>query len=266
MLCLFCLSEGPFTVEHVIPESLGNDDLVLEGQVCAGCNNHFSKLEEFVLQKTPIAFWKTHLGIRSKRGKLPSIDLSHPKREKGVYPSIHPTHDNSIGFTAHEDGSTSVDIDDLSIINQIINDKRHEFRFVITPKTLFILGRFLCKVGVELLCVSDQYLARKDRFDRARRFARFGDLNGLWPIFHFTKGNVSDFRKMRADDEGATVEVDCYEYRLLEIPERYTLAHLRIGTDNWIVCLNDPFPTPEIRYAFPENELQCIWYSPKEIG
>jgi hypothetical protein len=116
MLCLFCLSEGPFTVEHVIPESLGNDDLVLEGQVCSGCNNHFSKLEEFVLQKTPIAFWKTHLGIRSKRGKLSSIDLSQPKREKGVYPSIHPTHDNSIGFTAHEDGSTSVDIDDLSII------------------------------------------------------------------------------------------------------------------------------------------------------
>ena len=109
-------------------------------------------------------------------------------------------------------------------------------------------------------------LARIDRFDRARRFARFGDLKGYWPIFHFIKGNVSDFRKMRADYEGATVEVDCYEYRLLEIPQRYTLAHLRIGTDNWIVCLNDPCPTPEIRYAFPENELQCIWYSPKEIG
>ncbi len=196
-------------MEHVIPESLGNDDLVLEGQVCAGCNTHFGKLEKFVLQKTPTAFWKTHLGIRSKRGKLPSIDLSQPKREKGVYPSIHPTHDNSIGFTAHEDGSISVDIDDLSIINQIINYKRHEFRFVITPKTLFILGRFLCKVGVELLCVSDQYLARIDRFDLARRFARFGELNGLWPIFHFTKGYVSDFRKMRVDYAGATEEVDC---------------------------------------------------------
>ncbi len=37
--CLFCGSNGPFLrLEHIIPESLGNDDLVLQGEVCDVCN------------------------------------------------------------------------------------------------------------------------------------------------------------------------------------------------------------------------------------
>lgn len=266
MLCLFCQSDKPFAAEHVIPESLGNDDLVLVDQVCADCNNHFSKLEELVLQKTSLAFWRAHLGIITKRGKLPSVNLSQPNREKGVFPSTHPSHDNKIGFTAHEDGSTSVEIDDPRIVNEILDDERTEFRFVMTPKLLFVFGRFLCKVGVELLCISDQDVARSERFERARRFARYGKLDSLWPIFHFTKGEPGDFRHVRVDAEGPIEEVDCYGYSLLEVSQRFTLAHLRVGTDNWVVCLNDPFPTPEIRSAFPEQELQCIWYSPKEVS
>lgn len=266
MLCLFCQSDKPFTVEHVIPESLGNDDLVLVDQVCEACNNHFSKLEGLVLQKTPLAFWRAQLGIKTKRGKLPSVDLSQPKREKGVFPSKHPVHDDNIGFTSHEDGSTSVEIDNPRIVNEILDDERTEFRFVMTPKLLFVFGRFLCKVGVELLCIDDQNAARSDRFEPARRFARYGDLDSLWPIFHFTKGQLGDFRHVHVDKDGPIEEIDYYAYSLLEFAERYTLAHLRVGTDNWVVCLNDPFPTTEIRSVFPEQELQCIWYSPDEVG
>lgn len=266
MLCLFCQSDKPFTAEHVIPESLGNDDLVLTDQICTDCNNHFSKIEALVLQKTPLAFWRAHLGIKTKRRKLPSVNLSHPNREKGVLPSRHPAHDNKVGFTAHEDGSTSVEIDDPRIINEILDDERDDFRFVMTPKLLFVFGRFLCKVGVELLCISDRDVARGERLERARRFARYGDHDSLWPIFHFTKGKPGEFRQIRVDTHGPTEEVDCYGYSLLEVAQRYILAHLRVGTDNWVVCLNDPFPTPEIRSAFPEHELQCIWYSPEQVG
>ena len=269
MLCLFCQSDKSFTVEHVIPESLGNDDLVLVNQVCAKCNSHFSKLEEFVLQKTPLAFWRVYLGIQTKKGKQPSVDHSQPNREKGVFASTHPGHDNKVGFTAHEDGSKSVDIGDDGLVNEILSNERNSFRFVATPKLLFVFGRFLCKVGVELLCVGDPEVARSEQFKSARQFARYGALdkpNSLWPIFHFTKGKPSDFRHVRVDPEGMVEEVDCYGYSILEVTQRYTLAHLRVGTDNWIVCLNDPFPSPEIRSAFPEEELQCIWYSPEEVG
>ena len=187
MPCLFCQSEGPFTVEHIIPESLGNDELMLSDQVCLSCNRHFSKLEEIVLQKTPIAFWRTQLGIRTKRGKLPSVDLSQPKREKGVWPSVHPEHDNRIGFTSHEDGSTSVDIDNAEVIREIRSGERNQFQFVMTPKLLFVFARFLCKIGVELLCVDNEARARSSTFERARRFARYGELENLWPLFHYTQ-------------------------------------------------------------------------------
>lgn len=266
MLCLFCESEGPFTVEHVIPESLGNDDLILVDQVCMGCNSHFSKIEEFVLQKTPLAFWRAFLGIKTKKGKLPAVNLSQPNRAKGRLPSTHLAHDNKVGFTAHVDGSTSIEIDDPKIIREILDDKRTDIRFVMTPKLLFTLGRFLCKIGVELLCVSDQNVARSERFEGARQFARYGNPGSLWPIFFFTKGKLSDFSNLRVDTNGLIEEVDCYRYGLIEIGQRYTLAHLRVGTDNWAVCLNDPSPTAEIQAAFPEQDLQCIWYSPEEIG
>lgn len=265
-LCLFCQSNKPLGVEHVIPESLGNDDLILVDQVCAACNGHFSKLEELVLQKTPLAFWRAHLGIRTKKGKLPSVSLSQPNRNKGVFPSTHPAHDNRIGFTAHEDGSTSVEIDDADIVSQILDDERTEFRFVMTPKLLFVFGRFLCKIGIELLCISNQDVARSARFEQARRFARYGDSRALWPIFHFAKGNIGDFRKIRVDRESPIEQVDCFGYSLLEVSQRYTLVHLRVGTDNWFICLDDPFPTPEITSAFPEQTVQRIWYSPEEVG
>ena len=58
--CLFCGNDGPFTtVEHIIPESLGNDDLVLEGEVCDSCQRYFGKeVEKYVLSHTPLAFWR----------------------------------------------------------------------------------------------------------------------------------------------------------------------------------------------------------------
>lgn len=37
-----------------------------------------------------------------------------------------------------------------------------------------------------------------------------------------------------------------------------------MGTDNWIVSLNDPCPTPEIKEAIPGGELRLIWYSDEQ--
>ena len=72
--CLFCNKEGPFSSpEHIIPEALGNDDLILVEEVCDNCNQYFGKeIEKFVLGKTPFAFWRTYLGIRKKNGDTSS--------------------------------------------------------------------------------------------------------------------------------------------------------------------------------------------------
>ena len=264
--CLFCNSQGPFTNEHVIPASLGNDDLILLDQVCAKCNDHFSrKVEAPVLAKSPLAFWRAFLGIKTRRRRLPSINLSQPSAQKGSLPSIHPAHDDRIGLTAHDDGSVSLEIDDPQMIRQIMSGERTQFQFVFTPRILFDLGRFLCKVGVELLCSSDAARAREKAFDLARRFARYGENDGLWPIFHFSAGRVQDLKRLKSDSLGLVQEVDCYSYSLVEVAPRYLLLRLGVGTDHWIICLNDPFPTPEIREAFPGVDLQLIWFSPDQM-
>lgn len=265
--CLFCDKEGPYTKqEHIIPEALGNDSLILLKEVCDDCNQYFgSKIESFVLEKTPIAFWRTFLGIRKKKGKLPHIDLSQPRRQKGRLPIVHTIHDNLVGFTCHRDYSVSVDINNDHIVNDILDGRRNKFTFVFTPYVLFMMGRFFCKVGIELVCSDDSALARSDMFEQARAFSRFGDFDGLWPIFHFQSGSIKDMRERRSDAQGLIEEVFCYNYRILDVSGRYLLLALTVGTDTWIVCLNDPYPTPAIHRAFPDKSLSLIWYDAEEI-
>src|SRR5260370_33896829 len=74
--CLFCgvRERSRFTrVEHPIPESLGNDDLVLPvGFVCDSCNQYFgSKIESRVLSAPPFDIERTSQAIRTKKGRLP---------------------------------------------------------------------------------------------------------------------------------------------------------------------------------------------------
>jgi hypothetical protein len=265
--CLFCNSIGPFTrVEHVIPEALGNDDLILSQQVCDRCNQYFgAEVENFVLGKTPLAFWRTFLGIRKKHKGLPHVDLSQPKTQKGRFGSMHNLHDNLVGFTCHDDYSVSVDIDNDEIVKDIFGGSRNRFTFVFTPLVLSMMGRFFCKIGVELVCITDPVRARSETFAQARKYARFGKLDWLWPFFHAETGNLKDLRTRTTDSDGPIEEVLCYHYRLVDIGGKYVLLALTIGTDTWVVSLNDPFPTPVIRSAFPNNELSLIWSSPDEM-
>ena len=75
--CLYCRSDGPFsTQEHLIPESLGNDELVLIGEVCDACQRYFGKeVERYVPDKTPIAVWRVLLQIPTKKRHQPSVDI-----------------------------------------------------------------------------------------------------------------------------------------------------------------------------------------------
>lgn len=44
MKCIFCKdsSDNSTSVEHIIPESLGNKDILPKGIVCDSCNNYFA--------------------------------------------------------------------------------------------------------------------------------------------------------------------------------------------------------------------------------
>jgi hypothetical protein len=82
-LCLFCLSaDQPFgSVEHVISEALGNDNLILpRGVVCDRCNNGtLSGLDGKLLSFPPIQLMRVVRQLRSKAGKPPIARFSNGK-------------------------------------------------------------------------------------------------------------------------------------------------------------------------------------------
>jgi hypothetical protein len=99
-VCLYCKrSDRHFgSVEHVIPESLGNQGLsgkpaivLPRGVVCDTCNHgKLSNLDDALINFTPISLLRTLYGVRSKTGKLPSSKLGNASLQmfaQGTLPS-----------------------------------------------------------------------------------------------------------------------------------------------------------------------------------
>lgn len=75
--CLFCreVSGGFASVEHIVPESMGNTTFVLpRGVVCDRCNHGIlSDLDNALCGFSPFAMRRTMLGIPSKGGTVPEF-------------------------------------------------------------------------------------------------------------------------------------------------------------------------------------------------
>lgn len=76
MKCIFCKnnSDNTKSVEHIIPESLGNKSHILQkGIVCDKCNNYFStKIEKQVLELDYFKSLRHRNNILTKKNRLPT--------------------------------------------------------------------------------------------------------------------------------------------------------------------------------------------------
>lgn len=83
-ICIFCHKESSTSksVEHIIPESLGNKHHFLpKGYVCDNCNHYFAvKIEKDLLAQPYFVSMRFRNEIITKKGKL--------VKEKMVFPSI----------------------------------------------------------------------------------------------------------------------------------------------------------------------------------
>src|SRR5215217_7224004 len=78
MRCIFCKadSSASHSIEHIIPESLGNTRFVLpRGIVCDCCNNYFArKVEAPFLTSPALRYLRFHEELGNKRGRVPSVE------------------------------------------------------------------------------------------------------------------------------------------------------------------------------------------------
>lgn len=259
--CLFCRTQGNFrTREHIVPESLGNDTDIVEGVICSSCQNYFGKeIEKATLGQTPIAFWRSYLGIQTKKKRLPSVNLD--PLAGGAMPAFHPISDTGIGFSAHEDGSTSIDVDSSVFIQKLLSQDKGEYRMVLSPWHVSIIGRFLGKMGLEYVALADLDCAFSVQFDDIRSFVRYGSTKHLWPIYWGQHGKLEDLKEPIIWDglEGRQ-EIECYRYVLGKMISGEMIFAFSIGIDLMVVCLTKRLPIPDIENCIAGIKLSCVFY------
>jgi hypothetical protein len=194
MRCIFCTnnpSSASRSVEHIIPESLGNTRHVLsKGIVCDTCNNYFArKVEQPVLSHRSIRNLRAWNGLRTKGGKQTPLLATH--LSSGFDVAISSEMNGDITIRA-EKGKTSSEIKwhfdqdkELGLhalaVNLEIDPPQRE------------MSRLLAKMALER-CFSDSQRENKpsqqlvfDRyFDNIRRWARHGDNFPHWPYHQRT--------------------------------------------------------------------------------
>lgn len=190
MRCLFCKQDSSTSksVEHIIPESLGNTTFVLpKGVVCDKCNNYFArKVEQPFMESIDIKTLRFREAIPNKRGIVPPLDgflsggipvkVYNPlpgipifARKKDVIFAIEPKYADIAKLSQHS-----------TIITPAFTDE-------MIPQNTTIISRFVAKVAFESLAqrLSEHdggldYLIDEPMYDPIRDYARLGN-TGNWP-------------------------------------------------------------------------------------
>lgn len=184
MRCLFCKKDSSATksIEHIIPESLGNTTFVLPlGYVCDECNNYFArKVEKPFLEQFSMQVLRFHEAIPTKKKKIPSII--------GMF--------NSTPVTVHRNFANGKNIISVALTPDLFDmakSTRDPLQLILPvpsetnlPEQGIITSRFLAKVALEALAERLKgldgldYLVNDQQFDLIRNHARMGTTKD-WP-------------------------------------------------------------------------------------
>lgn len=183
MNCVFCksVSDSSKSIEHIIPESLGNKDHVLQkGIVCDDCNNYFAtKIERVLLDQPYFRNVRHRAQIENKKGNIPF--------EKGFQISPFAT---PIDIYI-ENGQRSIVLPSDADMVSFMKAKSGAFLIptIREPEeNNLILSRFLAKVSIEALLYwikNDEdwidEVMTKSELEDIKQYARYGLKAKFWP-------------------------------------------------------------------------------------
>lgn len=211
--------DGPWrSVEHVLPESLGNTELILpRGVVCDGCNNgRLAPLDEALVQFEPIAMLRTVLFVPRKNGKLPTVRFSNAH------------------LTAREDNTLLID-NQTNKRAMTGGPRKSQLDLVgrqVTPKRTRVLVRALYKAALELVWLDHRdRLAMAPLMDPVRRMV-LGEEEFSGYLAMTKRGGEprreSSFTYQFVDIDGSTTLALCAELFGLQL---FTDTHHRTVRD-----------------------------------
>ncbi len=229
MKCIFCKnnSSNSKSVEHIIPESLGNKSQVLQkGIVCDSCNSYFgNKIEKIVLEMSYFKSLRSRIMIENKKGKIPKIP-GFTKSKNEV----------EISFLQDRDRTIEIIYKDEKTLQCLLKDKEVYIPIIPEPpQNSSDVSKFIGKIALEALAkrVSSANdwqndFVKNDALDELRYFVRFGKSYQLWP-YHIRRID-SEFQ-VKYDPKTDKYNEKLNEYDFL-IPDNPTKEGEFIKMDN----------------------------------
>jgi hypothetical protein len=223
MNCIFCkeISDNTKSVEHIIPESLGNKSHTLDrGIVCDKCNNYFAlKIEKEVLELPYFKSLRHRNYILNKKNRLPT--------ENGFI--LHPN-GGQVDIIQKVGNIIEVNVNDKDIFNLISEGKVDKLIIPILPSpptdNLFI-SRLLGKIALEALAQrvgqvenwNQDFIEHKD-LDDLRNYVRYGK-GDFWVYNVRTVYNEIDTLKGTEEDPYDKRFQILHEFDFLYIDNKY---------------------------------------------
>ena len=174
MQCIFCHKDSSTSksVEHIIPESLGNKEHILpKGYVCDACNNYFSvKIEKELLAQPYFVSMRRRNDIRTKKGRFVAEEMLFPGAQR-------------VSDTMFNLEENTIYIKDDVVVKSIIDGRcTHAIaRYIEEPEyPNIIMSRFIAKCAYESIFLwggeHDYQIWLKEKDDKDTMFRDFDGL------------------------------------------------------------------------------------------
>jgi hypothetical protein len=146
----------------------------------------------------------------------------------------------------------------------LIRGNRDSLQIVLSPWHLSIMGRFLGKVGLEYLALTNPRSAMAAELDPIRRYTRLGSVNSVWPIYFGKTGQLNELREKRSSStsDDWEVETECYRFSLGEWQVGGYVFVFGIGTDLYAMDFTSDAPNDHMKSVVSECVLECVHYPP----
>ncbi|GFO78581.1 HNH endonuclease [Lactococcus lactis] len=209
MKCIFCKKENTHTksVEHIIPESLGNYTFILpKGMVCDKCNHYFSiKIEKPFLEQDTIKKLRFTEGIPNKRGKIPPFPIIMPNANDAILKK-RITSKGKLESHIFYIPKSNPEIPESKANFLIIPQYSQEIDF----KNINQVAKFIAKIAVESLALrfskteeSYNYFLNNPDFNSIINYVRFGTPQN-WKV-HIRR--IYESSKKWSDERGENFQI-----------------------------------------------------------
>lgn len=248
--CIFCHKDSSLSksVEHIIPESLGNKEHILpKGYVCDACNHYFSvKIESQLLAQPYFVSMRRRNDIRTKKGKFVAEEM--------FFPGAHKISETRLDFEAGV-----FYISDEDVIKSIVAGKCNRAISLYIEEPEYpnkTMSRFLAKCAYEsifLLGGEHDYqlwLKKRDNkdfmfqdFEKLRQFARYGI--GEWPYSQRRIYNEGTFFSYKGGEPYEVLHEQKFFFREVERIDEYSIMAelyfvLVICGIEYVISVTDP--------------------------